>query len=237
MMLFSVLCFLIHISVANAESCGSSLDYPNSCLDILKGGEDVNGYYRIAGANGETWNVYCDFKTELRSAWTLVMSWSFRNAKVPAFRNSPLTQNVPVNEKTPNWAIYRMSLEQMDFLKTKSTHWRATCSFDQVVLDYRDYMRGKFTNFDLTTFLGASTCKEVEYINVRGHIGHQTVAFWQGDGYMLHTDSSSSRCSFDASSGAKPSEDNFGHYGKTNSAFRCTAGPSATTQYWFGGYL
>lgn len=236
-LLFSVIWILFQIYALDAESCKSSLNFPNSCLDILKGGVDVNGYYRIAGANGETWNVYCDFNTELRSAWTLVMSWSFSNANVPAFDSSSLTQNTPVNEQTPNWAIYRMSKEQMDFLKKKSTHWRATCSFDQVDFDYRDYMRVKFNKFDLTTFSGGSSCKEVEYINVRGHVGHQTVAFWQGDNYMLHTDSSSSICLFDASSGSKPSEDNFGHYGKTNSAFRCTASPRATTQYWFGSYL
>jgi len=228
---------LIHIHLTNAQTCESAQHYPNSCLDIRRSGVNSNGYYQIAGINGETWTVYCDFTSEPGSAWTLVMSWSFANND--AFKKPGFTENSPVNEQTPNWAVYRMSKEQMNFLKTKSTHWRATCSFEQIDFDYRDYMRGQFIEFDFTTFTGSSTCKKVEYINIRGHVGHQTtVAFWQSTSF-LHTDSHYGQkyCSFNANSGSKPSEDNFGHYGTHNPAFRCTASPSATTQYWFGSYL
>jgi len=233
----SLICMLLSIHVTRAETCASFHNFPNSCVDILGSGVNSNGYYQIAGLNGETWNVYCDFTSEPGSAWTLVMSWSFDNKEVPAFRSIPFTKNAPVNEQTPNWAVYRMSKEQMNFIKTKSTHWRATCSFDRTDFDYRDYVRVKLTDFDFTTFIGRGTCKKVEYINIRGHVGHQTVPFWQRETILLHTDSHHALCSFKGNAGSKVSEDNFGHYGNPNPAFRCTANPTATTQYWFGSYL
>jgi len=239
MKLFSIVYMLILVHLTNAKTCYGQ-HFPNSCLDILKSGVNTNGYYQIAAVNGETWNVYCDFTSEMGSAWTLVISWSLANAKAPAFRSKSITQNAPVNEQTPNWAAYRMSEEQLNFLKTKSTHWRATCSFDQIDFDYKDYMRGNFIDFDITKFTGKFICKNVEYVNIRGIMGHQTAAFWQNeDQHFLHIDSSASgqRCSFDGGAGAKGSEDNFGLYHVVNPAFRCTASPTATTQYWFGSYL
>jgi len=239
MKLLSLVWVLIYINVTIAQTCRNYQGFPNSCLDILKGGVHSNGYYQIAGVNGETWNVYCDFESERGSAWTLVMSWSLANTGAPAFRFKSFAENAPVNEQTPNWAIYRMSTHQMNFLKKKSTHWRATCSFDQIDFDYRDYMRANFIDFDITTFEGGPKCKKVEYINVRGHVGHQTAAFFQSkNGHFLHHDSSvDAHCLFNARAGSKRSEDNFGYYYYRNDAFRCTASPTATTQYWFGSYL
>ena len=62
-------------------------------------------------------------------AWTLVMSWSQRFKNLPAFRTKPITMNVPVNERNPNFDIYRLRLLDTNALKAQSTHWRATCSF------------------------------------------------------------------------------------------------------------
>ena len=128
----------------------------------------------------------------------------------------------------------------MQALKRHTTHWRATCSFPVYKVDYRDYLRGSFKDLDITTFLGYGVCKKVEFINIRGNVGvHLTVPFWQDVGQKVNfcTDSTSMRsCSFDATRGAVPSEDNFGSYYTQNKNFRCTANPSATTQYWFGGY-
>ena len=76
---------------------------PRSCLDHLRSGSQTNGYYSIAAQNGASVTVYCDFTSEPGSAWTLVMSWSFENKNLAAFRSGSLTQNIPVNEKTPNW--------------------------------------------------------------------------------------------------------------------------------------
>jgi len=238
-MSYSVIWVLILMQLTNASLNKGFHHIPNSCADLFMNGHSSDGYYQIAGADGETWIVYCDFNSELGSVWTLVMSWSFANAKMPAFRRRSLREDAPVNALSPNWEVYRMSRDQMKFLKAKSTHWRVTCQFDIVDVDYKDYLRGNFADFDITSFLGAQICKEVDYINVRGIGGHTTAAFWQKENsYLLHTDSSlTTTCEFDARAGAKYQEDNFGHYGYTNYEFKCTSGPSATTQYWFGSYI
>jgi len=237
-MLFSFIWVLIQMQLTNATSNKGYHHIPNSCMDLFMTGKHSDGYYQIAGAGGETWIVYCDFNSELGSVWTLVMSWSFAHAKMPAFRSRSLTQDAPVNELSPNWEVYRMSKDQMEFLKSKSTHWRVTCQFDIVDVNYKDYLRGNFANFDITSFLGNGQCKEVDYVNVRGIGGHTTATFWQiEDTCLLHIDSSVSTCGYDARAGGKGSEDNFGFYGSTNNAFTCTSGPSSTTQYWFGSYI
>ena len=212
---------------------------PKSCLDHLRSGSQTNGYYTVAAQDGGTLTVYCDFESEPGSAWTLIMSWSLQNKNLPAFKSEPLTGNVPVNEKSPNWNIYRLSKNAMGFFKAQSSHWRATCSFNKVKFDYRDYVRGNLKDFDVTTYLGRGQCKKIEYINIRGHVGYQTtVPFWQsGRNNILHIDSESKLCHFDGRPGAVHSEDNFGLYLFINPKFRCTANPNATTQYWFGGYL
>jgi len=237
-MVFSIIWVLIQMQLTIATSNKGYNHTPNSCIDLYMYGVRSDGYYKIAGADDDTWIVYCDFNSEMGSVWTLVMSWSYANKNIAAFRSRALTQDQPVNAQSPNWEVYRMSKEQMNFLKAKSTHWRSTCQFDKLDVDYRDYMRGKFVDFNITSFEGASTCKKVEYINVRGIWGHTTATFWQiANSYLLHTDSSITKCDFDARTGGMNSEDNFGYYHTTNSAFRCTSDSSSTTQYWFGSYI
>ena len=127
----------------------------------------------------------------------------------------------------------------IEFLKSKSSHWRATCSLKERGVDCRDDVRGSFKDFDVTTFYGQQKCKMVDYINIRSHAAsHTTVAFWQmKNTSMLHTDSSSRSCLYGGAIDGVPNEDNFGYYQTTNKNFRCTPDPSATTQYWFGGYV
>lgn len=129
----------------------------------------------------------------------------------------------------------------MNALRSRSTHWRATCSFNLVSgIDYRDYIRGTFSQFDIMTYLGHGQCFLVDYVNIRGHAAGSgtTARFWQVlDRYPLHIDSSATGCTFNPTAGSVGSEDNFGFYGAINANFRCTADDSATTQWWFGGYL
>jgi len=208
-----------------------------SCLDYLRSGTKTNGYYSVVDQSGASLTVYCDFESEPGAAWTLVMSWSRKNKDLNAFKKIPFTDDVKVNEKTPNWIAYRQSKNAMNFLKSQSSHWRATCSFNSVKFDYRDYVRSSFNRFDITTFLGEDQCKLLEYIDIRGHVDYQTTAaFWQArNTYILHI-SPSSKCLFNPA-GAVSSEDNFGFYSAINEKFRCTANSSSTTQYWFGGYI
>ena len=111
----------------------------------------------------------------------------------------------------------------------------------QQKIDYRDYLRGKFSDFDIMAYNGHGQCFSVDYVNIRGYLSGSgtTVRFWQVfDTYTLHTDSyHSGDCAFKPNTGAVTSEDNFGYYGTINKNFRCTMADDSTTQWWFGGYL
>jgi len=212
-----------------------------SCLDYLQHAELENGFYWLFDDQDQRYMAYCDLSSEPSSAWTLVMSWNRASKNVPQIQIKTFLQDAPINQNTPNWSLYRQTLARMKSLRSRSTHWRATCSFNLMkAIDYRDYVRGKFSDFDIMTFLGNGKCFPVEYVNIRGHAaGSGTAAqFWQDNNeQLLHIDSSAAGCAFKPNAGAIPSEDNFGLYHKINTKFRCTAGDYATTQWWFGGYL
>ena len=167
------------------------------------------------------------------------MSWANKNRGWSAFRSTPFKVNAPVNENSLIWNMYRLSLTRMRSLQAHSTHWRATCSYPTHGIDFTDYIRGNFKDFNIVDFIGSGQCKKVEFVNIRGHSGlHLTVRFWQvAKSYLLHTDSSSSGCNFNARSGSVSSEDNFGYHYTINPKFRCTAGDLSTTQWWFGAHL
>ena len=166
------------------------------------------------------------------------MSWANIDRALPSFRTVPLNGNAPVNENAQNWNLYRLSLARMRSLQAHSTHWRATCSYPAYGVDFRDYVRGNFKDFNVVDYSGSGQCKKVEYVNIRGHMRmHLTVRVWQTTSYFWHIDSSSSGCQFDPRSGTVSSEDNFGYYGTINPKFRCNEGPDSTTQWWFGAHL
>ena len=215
-----------------------------SCLDYLKNGNIENGFYVLLDFLDNTYYVaYCDLSSEPGAAWTLVTSWSLMYKDLPQFKSKAFTQDAPINNNTPNWNIYRQTLARMKTLRRESTHWRATCSFNLVEqkIDYRDYLRGKFSDFDIMAYLGHGKCISVDYVNIRGHAAGSgtTVRFWQKQNdAILHIDSNQpDSCDFKPNAGSVPQEDNFGFYGKINRNFRCTMGSDQTTNWWFGGYL
>jgi hypothetical protein len=166
------------------------------------------------------------------------LSFARKNKGTTALRNHQLSANSPINEKTPiNWNIYRMSLSQMNALKPHSTHWRVTCSLPTHGVDYRDYARANFVDFDIMAFTGSGVCKKMELVNIRGHQCAQCTAMWWHINAHPAMDSSISSCEFVPTAGSVPSEDNFGYYAFFNTNFRCTATPDSTTNWWFGGYL
>ena len=214
---------------------------PTSCVEYGQQGAYKNGIYNIYDNDGSSFPAYCDLKSEPGIAWTLVMSWSRENRLISAFQNAPLQVNAPENENSPSWDRYRLSLERMRSLQVHSTHWRATCSYPTYGIDFRDYLRGNFKDFNIVDFLGtaAGECKRVEYVDIRGHNGtNLKVPFWQKKStWMLHHDSSYDLCQFTAKVGSVPSEDNFGSYYTFNPKFRCTQADNYTTQWWFGAHL
>ena len=238
---------LVSSQSSNAIYLGKNGFIGRSCLDYLQQGMFENGFYWLFDDQNQRYVAYCDLSSEPGSAWTLFVSWNRASKDLPHFRSKTFLQDAPINQNTPNWHAYRQTLARMKSLRSHSTHWRATCSFNQPrfqnlekAIDYRDYIRGKFSDFDIMTFLGYGKCHPVEYVNIRGHAagGGATVQFWQLQSqYFLHIDSSFSGCAFKPNTGAVPSEDNFGYYNSVNVNFRCTAGDDATTQWWFGGYV
>ncbi|XP_044170779.1 uncharacterized protein LOC114956762 [Acropora millepora] len=235
---------LIHLgySCPTPPSVNAELIFhPFSCLDYLKRGlcNSSCGVYKLYGSNGNSFPAYCDFQSEPGTAWTLVMSWSHAHRALAPFQSTPFSVNSPVNENAQNWKMYRLSLARMRSLQSHSTHWRATCSYPTHGVDFRDYVRGNFKDFDIVNYIGAGQCKKAEFVSIRGHNGmHQTVHFSQRkDTWGLHIDSSYANCQFKPSSGAVGSEDNFGFYGSTNPKFRCSKDDQSTTQWWFGAHL
>ena len=137
------------------------------------------GSLKVASKNlstiKKTYPAYCDMKSELDTAWTFVMSWCTTNRNLPAFSKYPFSNNSPQNEDALNWDLYRLSLTRMTYLMEMFSHWRATCSYPLKGIDFRDYLRGNFNDFDIS-FVGTGVCKKVEYVNIRGHVGTDVTA-------------------------------------------------------------
>ena len=211
-------------------------------MDYLKQGILKSGFYLLYDDDDQLYTALCDLSTEPGSAWTLVMSWESEKYKdLPYFKNRALFEDAPINEENPNMQIYRQTLARMNSIREHSTHWRATCNVLRSTsrIDYQDYLRGKFSDFDVIYYEGGLSCQPVEYVNILGNVGGRgtTVGFWQRSGiYFLHIDSSNTGCEFLPL--ADPRVDYFGYYGDgLSSEFRCSQYESSTTQWWFGGYL
>ena len=136
---------------------------PTSCVEYGQQGAYKDGIYKIYDNDGNSFPAYCDLKSEPGIAWTLVMSWSRENRVISAFKNAALQVNAPENENSPNYDRYRLSLERMRSLQVHFTHWRATCSYPTHGIDFTDYLRGNFKDFDIVDFQGHGECKRVKY--------------------------------------------------------------------------
>lgn len=208
---------------------------PRSCLEAWERGARTSGFFCIQGNDGHLHKMYCDLASEPGWAWTLVMSQALRNTE-EQFTQNGLMVDTPKNTEIPNWQAYRLPLSKMEELRITSTHWRVTCSFPSVGVDYRDYVRVEFAQFDLLTFRAGRACKQVEYINIRGHACQQCTTAWGQKGNLFLTHRSDvNACDRGATPDHINSEQAFGRYKKgLNPEFRCTAGDSSTTNYWFG---
>jgi len=104
----------------------------------------------------------------------------------------------------------------------------------QQKIDYRDYLRGRFSDFDIITSDIAGRCAPADCVNVRGHAASGTTAhFFQGkNNYPYHIESDSSNCAFSNHDGAFSSG-----AGQLWKNFRCIMADDSTTQWWFGVYM
>ena len=178
------------------------------------------------------YEVFCDFDTNSTMAWTLIQSYQYKNNH--QFKNNPLTKDRPVNEDTPVWHSYRLSKSRMKSIQEDSSKWRMTCRYDTDGLNYTDYVRGSNKELDILTYARGASCKEVEFINIRGHecTGCKADVF-QGDTLTLHIYPSNKKCSFQVIN-FPDCEENFGYYNCINEKHRCTSSQKSTSQTWFG---
>ena len=218
-----------------------------SCHDILLSGRHINGIYKILNETNGTLNVYCDFHSEPGAAWTLVQSYSLEKGQISSdynlFSEKPLYDDFPMNEASPDdWSSYRLSLADMKSIRAHSTHWRATCQFPTIGIDFRDYFRALLNDYDVTEIPESGipfTCKRYEFINIRGNQCIDCTALTTTPLIFMPSVISYwpifSLCDFDGKPNSGISgEHNFGYYSPRNPAFRCSATSNSTTQYWFG---
>ena len=156
-----------------------------------------NGYYWLFDDQNQRYVSYCDLSSEPGAAWTLVVSWN-KASKNLSFSKQEISTGRTSQPQNPNWNVYRQTMARMKSLCSRSTHWRATCSFNLMkAIDYRDYIRGSFSDFDIMTFLGKGKCFKVEYVNIRGHAAGSgtTEHFWLlRNSNFLRIDSGASGC-------------------------------------------
>lgn len=216
-----------------------------SCHDTLTSGRHNNRIYKIRNATNGTLNVYCDFNAEPGAAWTLVQSYTLEKGQNSSendiFSRKPLSHDFAVNETSlGDWSSYRLSLANMQLIRSQSTHWRVTCNFPTVGVDFRDYARASLVDVNVMKPDGTGDCRRFEFVNIRGNQCINCSAFtalsWSKAPMVRTYDQRSEPCDFDGKPNAgKPHDRNFGYYrANTDKAFRCSATKKSTTQYWFG---
>ena len=198
-------------------------------------GKRNSSTYRISVDNANSFNVFCDFTSEIGWAWTLVMSQSHQNRAMPQFRDKALLEDAPLNQDSPNWESYRLSLGRMTYIgESGSSRWRITCSYPTHGVDYRDYVGVSLTEMNPLNFTGDGKCVRVVHLDVRGHRCRGCTSGWWSNPWPLHLDSSLALCEFGRANGSVAAEDNFGYYQNTNDNFRCSSSNASTTNFWFG---
>ena len=217
------------------------LVHPRSCKGLATNGAKISsGMYKVYDSQNKSFQVYCDFDSEVGNVWTLMQSFSFGNNS--KFRKKTFDVDYPVNQDDGaiHWSAYRLSLSRMLSIADVSTHLRATCNFPDEGLVYTDYARANLQGHNLfRTWTGK--CKTYELVNIRGiECRDCTVCTRQKQDRMWHICSygiASKPCEFDGKIGAVTNEQNFGRYNFANPAFRCTSNSDSTTQHWIGSTL
>ena len=220
---------------------------PTTCQDYWTVPKPSSGIYKVYDSNGNAFQVFCDFDSEKGIAWTLVTSCR-RDQTPVSFLQTFSAANI--NVVGSEWANYHLSKAAMSFVSQTSTHWRVTCEYNTLGVDYVDYIRSKINETSLLTYqdIGlsyANRCSKVEYANVRGRqCEHCTVAILQYAAYNMHIShpvGSIYGCDIktsDFAEGCGSNEHYFGYFKDGNCVTghnRCAATSDSTTQFWFGG--
>ena len=183
------------------------------------------GKYAILDYNSNPFNVFCDFDNHNSTiavwAWTLVQSYALREK----FLWKPFQRESPKDSERPNWSLYRISKQRMQSIRNESTKWRVTCCYDTTYsVDYRDYVRGTFSNIDILDYYGDG-CVKVDYISVRDQSCSNCTAYALQKSAIFNFPRNKGNCDLRTTNfKACPSleqwlskfETNFGYYGCAN---------------------
>ena len=204
-----------------------------------------NDFYEIVNGSSSSINVFCVFDYDNHYAWTLIES-STRTQMISELQNKNFDENYPQNTNNPTLSsitsdVYRLSLNWMQFLQSKSEYMLASCNLNTNFATSNDWMLMNINNIgaDLLYNWLLGECINVVSINVRGYqCKNSTVYAWQELTRHLHIQSADTSCDCQTiSTGSVFSEDNFGSYTNYNTDFSCTERDNSTTNWWFGDYV
>ena len=212
----------------------------HSCADhIHMENVTISGIYSIVLPNNTTFQVFCDMDFASKTVWVLVQSFYYK--KNYLFRSAPFHKTKSVNEDSPNFSSYRLSLHRMLQLKTLSTLWKASCNYEKSPRTSVDSMRGEFQVTDLfeRTSGRSQPCSRLSYSNIRGYeCGNPCdVVLIRDDNRAIHVSvpKTQSRCSYYL--GYSGSAQAFGLYTHRFSSFGCSKSGESSTQWWFGSLI
>ena len=213
-------------------------DFHYSCRTLTT---KIPGKYELRNSSGEMFETFCDFDNETATAWTLIHSYELQHEQ--DFQH-PFFSDVPVNQDTPSWQSFRLSLPVMKSIANDSIKWRATCNYETDGVVNQDLAIALLQDIPILSF-NARKCLKYEYINIRGQSCSSCTAFTkQAEPYIpLHVSTNHTNkvvCDFYPTGylicdDTLKAEDNFGHYACVNPNHRCSSSPTSTTQIWLGG--
>ncbi|KAM7435395.1 hypothetical protein ABFA07_014669 [Porites harrisoni] len=90
----------VKITAYNSHGYKPTSFRPTSCVDYLRRGISESGSYKLYDQSGKSYAAYCDMKSELDTAWTMVMSWALKSKALSIYEN-PLQVQLPTKRRRP----------------------------------------------------------------------------------------------------------------------------------------
>ena len=202
----------------------------------------MSGKYTLVDSSGKLYEVFCDFDSEEGMAWTLFESFDLNHHSYLV--EYSFTEDYPKNEHSLNWKLFRLGKSVMSEISSRSTFWRATCSYSVYGVDFRDYIRVRLSIVDPLAYDHGSECSTVDYFDIKGtNCMNCTQMILQTNNKILRLRpvvSRTNKCNFDTSK-VEHQCDN-GHYARllgrydkcSDPKHRCSEKNTSTTEFWFG---
>jgi hypothetical protein len=219
---------------------------PRTCLDYWTDEvKPISRKYIIVDSSGTLYDVFCDFDSEEGLVWTLFESFDVDS--MVHVNGIPFTKDWPKNEHDLSWKLFRLPKSVMSEISSRSTFWRATCSYSLYGVDFRDYIRVRLSIMNPLTHnnkFGEEKCSTVDYIDIKGtNCVNCAQKIWQSSNTMLRLRPKRSRldkCNLDTSK-VEHGCDN-GKYARllgqydvcSDPKYRCNEKTTSTTEFWFG---